>query len=131
MAVILKRPNEEQAREVVCGACGCTVGYYDSEVEPVDSCQKGIYCPNCNKVIVTEEYQPFTWPTSFYRYDQNKQAINTKDEQVQRMIDLCVKAIKEGQDYHFQSTGNTFVASFACEDEILVVVAKDYWEECE
>lgn len=114
-----------------CPHCQYTISYTEDEVERVDNESMGIYCPHCEGVIETEHISPFTFPNTFYHFDTNE-ASKLTDEETQHYVNIVKRKLQqelEVGDYIFTATGDTMVFGFKMEDEDLIFVAKNYWED--
>lgn len=114
-----------------CPHCQYTISYTEDEVERVDNESMGVICPHCGGVIETERIEPFTFPDTFYHFDTNKVSKLT-DEETQHYVDIVKHKLQqelEVGEYTFTGTGDTMVFGFKFEDEDVIYVAKNYWED--
>lgn len=146
MIKIIKKPELEEAKEVKCQFCGCTLEYSDADIRPTASEKLGdvivlrakspsIVCPNCENIITLAEeecFKPDVWP-NFYSYGGTN-AKHLTDEEISQYIDNCVKNTKQNKDIAYIATGDTFIISFPdCDssgeiESISVIVAQGYKE---
>lgn len=115
-----------------CPHCQYTISYTEDEVERVDNDAMGVFCPHCDGAIMTKHIEPFTFPSSFYSFNENDGAIGLTNEEVQKLVDMVKRQIQQEmkvEEYIFLSQGNTMVIGFKLEDEDKIVVARDYWED--
>lgn len=136
MPKIVKLIKTKEQRPVIttCPHCECTVSYHLNEVYKVDNNGMGIICPNCGKNIVTQEVKCFTFPDSFYHIGNNKDIVHLTNEKIQKYVDIVKNTLKyerEVGEYTFTGSGDTMVFGFKFEDEDIIIVAKDYWEDSE
>ena len=127
MAVILKEKNMD---ECICHKCGCTIGYTEEDlymsVDDDGTSGKGLECPNCRAIIITEKVAQDKWPEAFYYFGTG---VRVADQEIQRYIDRCVKALREGDsDYTYIGTGDTIVIANWEDDAIVVRVCRGYYE---
>lgn len=133
-------PPENKAIEkrpiiTTCPHCNYTISYTEDEVERVENDGVGVECPNCGEVIVTKHIEPFTFPDSFYHFgngdDENLLHI-LSDEETQNYVDIVKHKLQQEcqvGEYTFTGTGDTMVFGFKKEDEDVIFVAKNYWED--
>lgn len=115
-----------------CPHCQYTISYIEDEIDRVSNDGLGIMCPNCNEPIVTEHIEPFTFPNSFYHFDASEGAVCLSDDEVQRYVDIVKRQLQqecEIGEYTFAGTGDTKVFGFKMEDEDIIFVTKNYWED--
>ena len=115
-----------------CPHCNYTISYTEDEIKRVDDDGMGVICPQCNGVIVTKHVEPFTFPDTFYYFGQNDGAVALSNEETQSRVDIVKRKIQqelEVGEYTFTGTGDTMVFGFKMEDEDLIFVAKNYWED--
>ena len=64
-----------------------------------------------------------------YWFDYSN-GVDLEDDAIQEMVDDVIKRLTEEKDgaFAFSSTGNTFVIAMAIDDEITVIVSKNYKE---
>ena len=65
-----------------CPHCQYTISYTEDEVERVENDGMGVLCPNCNKPIVLEHIEPFTFPDTFYHCSTSEGAVYLSDDEV-------------------------------------------------
>ena len=114
-----------------CPHCQYTISYTEDEVERVENESMGVYCPHCGGVVETERIEPFTFPDTFYHFDTNE-ASKLTDEETQHYVDVVKRKLQqelEAGEYTFTGTGDTMVFGFKFEDEDMIIVAKNYWED--
>lgn len=135
MPQIVAPPKNEviEKRPIIttCPHCQYTISYTEDEVERVDNESMGVYCPHCEGVIETEHISPFTFPDTFYHFDTNE-ASKLTDEETQHYVDIVKHKLQQELkvgEYTFTGTGDTMVFGFKFEDEDVIYVAKNYWEE--
>lgn len=115
-----------------CPHCHYTISYTVDEVERVDDEHMGIYCPHCQGVIETEDVEPFTFPNTFFHFGTNEGAVCLSDKEVQSYVDIVKRKLQqelEVGEYIITGTGDTMVFGLKFEDEDVIYVAKNYWEE--
>lgn len=115
-----------------CPHCHYTISYTEDEVDRVENEGLGVICPNCNKSIVLEHIEPFTFPDTFYHFGASEGAVCLSDDEVQRYVDIVKHKLQQEcqvGEYVFTGTGDTMVFGFKLEDEDEIIVAKNYWED--
>lgn len=136
MPQIVALPKNEviEKRPIIttCPHCQYTISYIEDEVERVENDGIGIMCPNCDEAIVTKHIEPFTFPDTFYHCDTSEDAVCLSDDEVQKYVNIVkCKLQQECQvgEYTFTGSGDTMVFGFKFEDEDLIIVVKNYWED--
>lgn len=123
-------PPKTDHHITTCPHCKYTISYMEDEVERVDNESIGVYCPNCRDVIETGKFVPFTFPDSFFHYDNKAEKLS--DDEVQKHINIVKRILyqecKDGE-YYYSGAGDTMVFGFKSEDEISIYVAKNCWED--
>ena len=115
-----------------CPHCQYTISYTEDEVDRVENDGLGVICPNCNKSIVLEHIEPFTFPDTFYYFGTSEGAVCLSDDEVQRYVDIVKRKLQQEcqvGEYTFAGSGDTMVFGFKFKNEDEIVVAKNYWEE--
>ena len=115
-----------------CPHCQYTISYTEDEVDRVENDDLGVICPNCNKSIVLEHIEPFTFPDTFYHFGTSEGAVCLSDEGVQRYVDIVKRKLQQEcqvGEYAFTGSGDTMVFGFKMEDEDVIFVAKNYWSD--
>ena len=115
-----------------CPHCQYTISYIEDEVECVDDDGLGVICPNCNEPIVLEHVELFAFPDTFYHFGVDEGAVCLSDDEVQRYVDIVKRRLQQEcqvGEYAFTGTGDTMVFGFRFEDEDVIYVAKNYWED--
>lgn len=121
-------------------SCGAVFTYHHNDT-------KGDYiiCPVCAKaehVIGDKVYIPdddeleeeneshFHYPDDFYHFGGDK-AKKLTDDEIQVMINNVFTSLSRGKpgDFKAESTGDTMVSGWREEEQIIIWVAKDYWED--
>lgn len=128
----LNETIEKQPIITTCPHCHYTISYTEDEVERVDNDAMGVYCPQCGGVITTKRIEPFTFPDSFYSFNENDGVTDLTNEEVQKLVDMVKRQIQQEMkvgEYTFLSQGNTVVIGFKMEDEDTIIVTKNYWED--
>ena len=124
--------SEKRPIITTCPHCQYTISYIEDEVECVSNDGLGIICPNCNESIVFEHVEPFTFPDTFYHYGTSEGAVYLDDNRVQELVDIVKRKIQQELkvgEYYYSGTGDTMVFGFKFEDEDVIYVAKNYWED--
>lgn len=114
-----------------CPNCQYTISYTEDEVERVDNESMGVYCPHCGGIVETEHIEPFTFPKTFYHFDNNETSKLTNEE-TQHYVDVVKHRLQQELEvgkYTFTGTGDTMVFGFKFEDEDMIIVAKNYYED--
>lgn len=115
-----------------CPHCQYTISYTEDEVERVENDGMGVLCPNCNKPIVLEHIEPFTFPDTFYHCSTSEGAVYLSDDEVQEYVNIVKRKLQQEcqvGEYTFTGSGDTMVFGFKFEDEDKIIVAKNYWED--
>ena len=136
MPKIVAPPKSEviEKRPIIttCPNCQYTISYTEDEVERVDNDSLGVYCPHCGGVVETEHIEPFTFPDTFYCFNQNDGAVALSNEETQHYVDIVKRKLQQECQvgkYAFAGIGDTMVFGFKFEDEDVIYVAKNYWED--
>ena len=135
MPQIIAPPESQPQNEPIittCPHCQYTISYTEDEVECVDDDGLGVICPNCNKSIVLEHIEPFTFPDTFYHFGTSEGAVCLSDDEVQRYVDIVKRKLQQEcqvGEYTFTGSGDTMVFGFKMEDEDVIFVAKNYWSD--
>ena len=139
MPKIVAPPENESTNKrpitTTCPHCQYTISYTEDEVERVDDDGLGVICPNCNEPIVLEHVEPFTFPDTFYHFgsgDDGNLPHILSDEETQRYVDIVKRRLQQERnvgEYAFAGSGDTMVFGFKMEDEDIIFVAKNYWED--
>ena len=128
----LNETIEKRPIITTCPHCQYTISYTEDEVERLGVETVGVYCPNCNRTIETDHIVPFTYPDSFYHFGKAENSVHLTNEEVQRHVDIVRRRLQEEREigeYSFSGSGDTMVFGFKMEDEDLIFVAKNYWED--
>ena len=136
MPQIVSPPQAQQPTQTpiitTCPHCHYTISYTEDEVERVENDAFGVICPNCNESIVLEHVEPFTFPNTFYHFGIDEGAVCLSDDGVQRYVNIVKRKLRQEcqiGEYAFTGSGDTMVFSFKFEDEDVIFVAKNYWED--
>lgn len=133
MAVVVVNKRKEEKKEVFCPNCESTLLYEKSDVKIGCLGCEVVYCPECgyDVMISAQRIMPPTFPQTFYRFGKYEAAKKVSDEETQRMINEVLKEINtlEVGGFFRVATGNTSVIALKYQDEIDIIVAKDYWED--
>lgn len=115
-----------------CPHCQYTVSYTEDEFERVDNDAMGVYCPHCGCVVETERIEPFTFPDTFYHFGAGEDAVCLSDDEVQKYVNIVKRKLQQEckvGDFAMIGAGDTMVFGFKFEDEDVIYVAKNYWED--
>lgn len=135
MPKIVAPPENKPKTEPIittCPHCHYTISYTENEVERVDNDSLGVYCPHCGGVVETEHIEPFTFPDTFYCFNQNDGAVALSNKETQHYVDIVKRKLQQEcqvGEYAFAGIGDTMVFGFKFEDEDTIYVAKNYWED--
>lgn len=135
MPKIVAAPKVEEGKRPIittCPNCKYTISYTEDEVERVSNDGLGVMCPNCDEPIVLEHVEPFTFPDTFYHFGTSEGAVCLSDDEVQEYVNIVKRTLQQERkigEYTFAGIGDTMVFGFKMEDEDLIFVAKDYWED--
>ena len=115
-----------------CPHCQYIISYTEDEIEHVDDESMGVYCPHCGGVIETEHIEPFTFPDTFYHFGTSEGAVCLSDDKVREYVNIVKRKLQQEcqvGEYAFIGSGDTMVFGFRFEDEDVIYVAKNYWED--
>ena len=124
--------SEKHPIITTCPNCQYTISYTEDEVERISNDGLGVMCPNCDEPVVTEHIEPFTFPDTFYHFDASKGAVCLSDDRVQEYVNIVKRKLQQEcqvGEYTFTGSGDTMVFGFKFEDEDVIFVAKNYWED--
>ena len=117
-------------KEITCPNCENLLSYEKEDVEIGHYGCECITCPECGeKILITgKRIIPPTFPQTFYHFGSGKKI---SDKDIQEMVNKVVDNIKIANvgDFYSMATGDTMVVALKNEDNIDVIVAKDYWED--
>ena len=127
---VIARDNKEETYEAKCPACGCTIEYTEEDLEDLDH-GTGFYCPDCGEAIYQEQFKKYEFPKAFYHFGGHDFSVAIDDKTTQKYINRVVDSLNEHEigDYTFVGSGDTIVIGLKNEDEDMIIVAKNYWEE--
>lgn len=135
MPQIIAPPESQPKNEPIittCPHCHYTISYTENEVKRVDNESMGVICPQCKGVIETEHIEPFTFPDTFYHFGASEDAVCLSDDRVQEYVDIVKRKLQQEcqvGEYTYTGSGDTMVFGFKMEDEDVIFVAKNYWED--
>lgn len=115
-----------------CPHCQYTISYTEDEVKRVDNESMGVICPHCGGVVETEHIEPFIFPKTFFYFGESHDARHLTDKEVQSYVDVVKHKLQQELkvgEHTFTGTGDTMVFGFKFEDEDVIYVAKNYWED--
>lgn len=127
----LNETIEKRPIITTCPHCQYTISYTEDEVDRVENDSLGVICPNCNESIVLEHIAPFTFPDTFYHFSTNETSKLTNEE-TQNYVNIVKRKLQQEcqvGEYSFIGSGDTMVFGFKFEDEDVIYVAKNYWED--
>ena len=117
-------------KEITCPNCENLLSYEKEDVEIGHYGCEFITCPECGEeiLITGERIMPPTFPQTFYHFGSGKKI---SDKNIQEMVNKVVDNIKKADvgDFYVTATGDTMVVALKYEDNIDIIVAKDYWED--
>ena len=96
-----------------------------------------IICPCCNKKCYLEDEKALDitpenlkFPEYFTQFGVSEGAVHVKDEDIEKWTKKALDYLLKNQDSHFYhtGTGDSAVIGLQYDDEIDIVVAKDYYE---
>lgn len=130
--------DEKNTNRVVCSECDSTLLYNteDRRIGPYGNYY--ITCPVClNKITVHYgRHEKIIFPDTFRKFEKTGTISENKDERIQEYINRLIKEYKEHRDkqedfggYMFYAIGNILVVLFEDEDDIIIHVAEDYYED--
>lgn len=134
MPKIIAPPENNPKTEPIittCPHCQYTISYTEDEVERVENDSLGVYCPHCGGVVETEHIEPFTFPDTFYCFNHDG-AVALSNEETQHYVDIVKRKLQQEcqvGEYAFAGIGDTMVFGLKFEDEDVIYVAKNYWED--
>ena len=117
-------------KEITCPNCENLLSYEKEDVESGHYGCEFITGPECGEeiLITGERIMPTTFPRTLYQFGSGKKI---SDKDIQGMVNKVVDNIKRADvgDFYVTATGDTMVVALKYEDNIDVIVAKDYWED--
>lgn len=130
-------PPENKAIEkrpiiTTCPHCQYAISYTEDEVERVENDSLGVYCPQCGNIIKTKNVKPFTFPDTFYHFGKDKDSAYLSKEEIQEYVNIVKRKLNQEckiGDFTFSGSGNVMVFGFKMEDEDIIYVAENYWED--
>ena len=129
MAVITVK-KEKAKEEIICPTCENLLLYEKEDVKIGYLGCESITCPECGTEMLTtgERIMPPTFPRTFFHFGDGAKA---SDKDIQEMVNRVVDNIKKADvgDFYNISVGDTMVVALKYEDNIDVIVTKDYWED--
>ena len=136
MPQIVAPPENQQPEKrpiiTTCPHCQYTISYTEDEVDRVENEGLGVICPNCNESIVLEHIEPFTFPDTFYHFGTSEGAVSLSNDKIQEYVNIVKHKLQQEcqvGEYTFIGSGDTMVFGFKFEDEDVIYVAKNYWED--
>lgn len=126
------KTTEKRPIITTCPNCQYKISYTEDEVDRVSNDGLGIICPNCDEPIILEHVEPFTFPDTFYHFGTSEGAVCLSNEEVQEYVNIVKRTLQQERkigEYTFAGIGDTMVFGFKMEDEDIIFVAKDYWED--
>lgn len=135
MPQIIAPPESQPQNEPIittCPHCQYTISYTEDEVDRVENDGLGVICPNCNKSIVLEHIEPFTFPDTFYHFGTSEGSVCLSDDEVQQYVNVVKRKLQQEcqvGEYTYTGSGDTMVFGFKMEDEDVIFVAKNYWSD--
>ena len=129
MAVVAVK-KEKSKEEIICPNCENLLLYGKEDVKIGYLGCESITCPECGTEMLTtgERVMPPTFPRTFFHFGDGAKA---SDKDIQEMVNKVVDNIKTADvgDFYNISVGDTMVVALKYEDNIDVIVTKDYWED--
>ena len=129
MAVVAVK-KEKSKEEIICPTCENLLLYEKEDVKIGYLGCESITCPECGTEMLTtgERVMPPTFPQTFLHFGDGTKA---SDKDIQEMVNKVVDNIKTAEvgDFYNISVGDTMVVALKYEDNIDVIVTKDYWED--
>ena len=129
MAVVAVKKGKTK-EEIICPTCENLLLYEKEDVKIGYLGCESITCPECGTEMLTtgERIMPPTFPRIFFHFGDGTKI---SDKDTQEMVNKVVNNIKTAEvgDFYDISTGDTMVVALKYEDNIDVIVAKDYWED--
>ena len=129
MAVVTVK-NKRIKKEITCPNCENLLSYEKEDVEIGCYGCEFVTCPECGeKIFITgERIMPPTFPRTFCHFSDGKKI---SDKDIQGMVNEVVDNIKKADvgEFYIMTTGDTVVVALKYEDNIDIIVAKDYWED--
>ncbi len=134
MIKVLNKDVEQTFYRQQCEKCHAELEF------AIDDTYEGAYgaryliCPICGEELMTEvdgvELTPdnIKFPIHFYKVGED--AVNIKDEEIQKWVRQGLNAFKNGKakDFWYQGTGDSFMIILEMEDEYCIYIMKNYWE---
>lgn len=132
----VKKKNTETQKiyNARCDECECELECTEEDMHDGPDGAMYITCPECDNEVLIDSHDGIAlnshniqFPKHFYKFGD---AAPIEDERVQEAIRNLLKQMEESdvEDYLYWATGDSMVIVMNLDDEIQVVVAKDYYE---
>ena len=124
--------DKDFPKRIKCDNCQAELEYDKDDVFIGEWGMKYIHCPCCEENIPVSEdrYMPITWPTTF-QHTSKENAVEIDGERVSDYVEEIKKKLMSSEpgDYTMISTGDCFVFGYKTEEEIEIIVTKDYYSD--
>ena len=124
--------DNEFPKRIKCDNCEAELEYDKDDVFIGAWGMKYVHCPGCEENIPVSEdrYMPITWPTTFLHTNKEK-AVEIEDERVSFYVEEIKKKLmfSEPDDWTIIRTGDCCVFGCKTEEEIEIIVTKDYYSD--
>lgn len=131
--------NDEIIKKICCPDCNCE---YEIDIEKDNEyyikAQDGkiakYICPECGAEFFNEDRvitnKNISFPCDFYQFGKSDNALEISEEEITKSVrELVGKVLKEDVgNYYYTARGDTIIITTKYEDEIVVWVAKGYYE---
>ena len=130
--------DEKNTNRAYCYKCNSTLLYNREDRRIGAYGSYYITCPVCHSKIPVdyERHEKIIFPDTFIKFEKTGTESENKDERIQEYINRLIKEYKEYKNkeedfggYMFYETGDVLVVLFEEEDEIVIHVAEDYYED--
>ena len=132
----VKKKNADTPKiyEAKCWECGCELECTEEDMRDGPGGAMYITCPECGDEVLIDSHDGVAlnsnniqFPKHFWKLGD---AAPVEDERVQEAIRKLLKQMEESdmEDFTYWATGDSMVIVMDMDDEIQVIVAKDYYE---
>lgn len=125
--------NPEYPKRIICDNCGAELEIDEADVHIGCYGLEYVTCPECDKKTAVNDCRsmPPTFPTTFYHFEEGVDTKVLTDEETQNLVDEIAKYKDKLKPCEFVSTsaGDTKVFAEKFEDDFVITVAKNYWED--
>lgn len=134
MKVLNQKPiaDNEFPKRIKCDNCQAELEYDKDDVFIGEWGMKYVHCPCCNENTPVDEdrHMPITWPTTFWHTSKEKTK-EIEGEQVSDFVEEVKKNLSSCKpgEWSMIGTGDCLVFGYKTEEEIEIIVTKDYYSD--